>query len=204
MNQKLNLHQRMLMVMTDLSTIAKGDKMVNGQYRFVSHDAVTKKIHPLLVKHGLLAIPSVVEMKQDGNRTTVTISVSFINVDLPSDNLSIMSVGYGIDASDKGPGKAISYAFKYALLKAFCLETGDDPDNDAKAAYAPLKCVEFDFAIPVEFNDEERSDLHKFLMHSCESMEKNIEDVKRAALKRMPEFLSAFKNWKISNNHFVK
>jgi hypothetical protein len=38
--------------------------------------------------------------------------------------------GYGIDNQDKGPGKAMSYAVKYAMLKTFCLETGDDPEKD--------------------------------------------------------------------------
>lgn len=54
---------------------------------------------------------------------------------------------------DKGPGKAISYAVKYAYLKAFALETGDDPDHDQrelqpadpKAAHAVADlCIEMD------------------------------------------------------------
>jgi hypothetical protein len=44
---------------------------------------------------------------------------------------------YGIDDSDKGPGKAISYAVKYALLKALGLETGDDPDEDQASVHKP-------------------------------------------------------------------
>ena len=31
-------------------------------------------------------------------------------------------------AEDKAPGKAMTYADKYALLKAYKIQTGDDPD----------------------------------------------------------------------------
>lgn len=181
--------------MGELDYIAKGEKTVNGQYRFVSHDAVTAKIHPLLVKHKLLVIPSVQELTQEGNRTSVKLFVTFINAENAQEQFTICFYGYGVDSGDKGPGKAISYAFKYALLKTFCLETGDDPDNDAKALYEPVKCLEFDGLIPVGFTDKERKQMQKFLTECAESMNKHVEDVKREAIARMPEFLNAFKNW---------
>jgi hypothetical protein len=46
-----------------------------------------------------------------------------------------MSFGYGIDDQDKGAGKAMSYAVKYALLKTLGLETGDDPDENQDAQF---------------------------------------------------------------------
>ena len=39
--------------------------------------------------------------------------------------------GSGQDAGDKGIFKAISGAQKYALMKAFMIPTGDDPEQDA-------------------------------------------------------------------------
>lgn len=127
----LNIYQRMAAVMNDVSYVQKEDKKVNNQYTFVSHDAVTAKIRPALLKHGIMPVVSVKEHTQDGNRTEVTIMVRFVNVDQPEDAIEVESFGYGIDPQDKGPGKAVSYAFKYALLKVFCLETGDDPERDS-------------------------------------------------------------------------
>jgi hypothetical protein len=51
----------------------------------------------------------------------------------------VETFGYGVDAQDKGPGKAMSYGVKYALLKVLGLETGDDPDvvQDNRADYRP-------------------------------------------------------------------
>ena len=137
-----NIYQRILSVMAEVDYIQKGDKMVNGQYRFVGHDQVTAIIHPQLVKHGIAVLPTVVGSKQDGNRTEVVLSTTFVNVDDPMDRIEIKTLGYGIDQGDKGPGKAVSYAFKYAVLKTFSLETGDDPDMDANASYSAPQPLE--------------------------------------------------------------
>lgn len=125
-----NLHQRMHAVMQTIAYVQKEEKQVNGQYRFVSHDAVTAKVRGALVDHGILTLPTVTRHSQDGNRTEVDITVAFVNVDDPADRIEVQAFGYGIDPQDKGPGKAISYAVKYAYLKAFALETGDDPERD--------------------------------------------------------------------------
>lgn len=125
-----NLFQRLHAVMQEVSYVQKEDKMVNNQYRFVSHDGVTAAVRPALLNHGVLAVPQNMKRTQDGNRTEIELDVVFINIDDPKESFAVPSVGYGIDTQDKGPGKAISYAVKYALLKALSLETGDDPERD--------------------------------------------------------------------------
>ena len=137
--QVKNIYQRINAVMQEVDYIQKGDKKVAGQYRFVSHDQVTAALHGPMTKHGIACIPTILELKQDGNRTEVKLEVSFVNIDNPSDRFSVIYYGYGIDTSDKGIGKAVSYGFKYAMLKTFCLETGDDADNDQDSKYEPPK-----------------------------------------------------------------
>jgi len=125
-----NIHQRILAVMREISYIQKEDKMVNDMYRFVSHDAVTAALHPLMVDHGITCLTSVTKHKQDGNRSEASILLTFVNVDNPEDRIEVYGYGHGIDNQDKGPGKAVSYAVKMLLLKTFLLETGDR-DNEA-------------------------------------------------------------------------
>lgn len=140
-----NIHQKILAIMAEVDYIQKGDKKVNNQYKFVGHDQVSAVFHKKFVEHGIISIPTVIEISQDGNRTQIMLNVKFINVDNPQDVLSVDFPGYGVDGGDKGPGKAISYAYKYALLKTFCLETGDDPDNDANAKHennSPITTVQ--------------------------------------------------------------
>jgi len=49
-------------------------------------------------------------------------------VDKPEEYLDITTYGDGIDSQDKAPGKAMTYGDKYALLKAYKIRTGEDPD----------------------------------------------------------------------------
>lgn len=191
-----NVYQRVLAIMEELDYIQKGDKQGGGlQYKFVSHDQVTSAIHPLLVKHRILIIPNSEEIKQDGNRTTIKLGLAFVNADNPTDAFVTYWYGYGVDGSDKGVGKAVSYAYKYAVLKTFALETGDDPDFDQNSSYEPIKCLEFDLLLPADLTDKDRLKLNKFLSFSALTLKKHIEDVKREAVTRMEDFMKAFKNW---------
>lgn len=124
-----NIFQRLNRVMLAVSYIQK-EKKQGMRYSIVSHDAVTAAVRPYMVGNGVIYYPVNLALDQNGNRTEARLVVRFQNVDHPDDFFDVPSAGYGIDDQDKGPGKAISYAVKYALLKALGLESGDDPDND--------------------------------------------------------------------------
>lgn len=125
-----NIHQRLHAAMKKVDYVQKEEKKSGIQYRFVSHDAVTAAVRPVLVEEGVIYYPTNLQTKQDGNRTEAVFQVRFVNIDNPTDFIEVPTFGYGIDQQDKGPGKAISYGVKYALLKALGLETGDDPERD--------------------------------------------------------------------------
>jgi hypothetical protein len=125
---ELNVHQRVAEAMKNVTYIQK-DRKPGMRYTITSHDVVTSKVRPELLKHGVIYYPVDMEWGQDGNRTHVQLNVRFVNIDNPEDFFDVTSLGYGVDQQDKGPGKAISYAVKYGVLKGMGLETGDDPDN---------------------------------------------------------------------------
>lgn len=131
---KKNLHQRLAEAMAAVRYVQK-EKKQGMQYSVVSHDHVTAKVRPALLDAGIVYYPVNLEHVQNGNRTEITLSVRFVNTDNPEDFIEVPSLGFGIDQQDKGPGKAISYAVKYALLKALGLETGDDPDYHQDVAH---------------------------------------------------------------------
>jgi len=137
----LNLHQRLLAVMQDVSYIQKDREISMGGggkgYKVVTHDAVTAKVRPALIKWRVLDYPQNLVCAQNGNRTEITMDIKFVNADEPSDFILVPTVGYGIDAQDKGPGKAVSYAVKMALLKALNLETGEDADDNTNVDHVP-------------------------------------------------------------------
>lgn len=124
-----NIHQRIAEVMAEVTYIQKERKQ-GMQYTIVSHDKVTAKVRPALLKAGIVYYPVRCDHTQNGNRAECSMTVRFANIDTPSDFIDVQTFGYGVDPQDKGPGKAMSYAVKYALLKALGLETGDDADHD--------------------------------------------------------------------------
>lgn len=128
-----NVFQRLHAIMTELRPLVH-DKTVklrgNDGYKYISHDAVSLAVRPLLSKYRVMVMPSIEQRQDNTNRCELTVQVAFINIDDPKDLHVIQSVGYGVDPSDKGPGKAFSYAMKYAYLKAFCLNAGDDIEQE--------------------------------------------------------------------------
>lgn len=167
MTDKPNLHQRIAAVMSEVDYIQKQRK-TGMSYTVVSHDAVTAKVRPVLLKHGVIYYPIRCEHTHSGNRAECEMTIRFANIDAPSDFIDVPTFGYGVDAQDKGPGKAMSYAVKYALLKALGLETGDDADNesiaytqddphdppfDAPAAAARIKASIAKQATPADLDD---------------------------------------------------
>lgn len=127
----MTLLQRLNAVMRDVSYVQKDKQIEVGKgYMVVTHDKVTAAVRPALVEHGVYYYPHKLEHQQNGNRTEMSITVRFINIDNAEDFIDVPCLGYGIDQGDKGPGKAMSYAVKYALLKALGLETGEDADNE--------------------------------------------------------------------------
>lgn len=136
--RKLNIAQRIAAVMGEVDYVQK-EKKQGMNYSIVSHDAVTAKVRPLLHKHGIVYYPRALTVGQNGNRTEAVFTVRFENIDKRDDFIDVETFGYGVDPQDKGPGKAMSYGVKYALLKVLGLETGDDPDTvqDNRADYVP-------------------------------------------------------------------
>lgn len=105
----------------------------SGSYKGVSHDKVLRVVRSLLIKNRILVTTNVMshEFHDSSNMAVASVRVTFVDVDNPEDKYSVDMFGYGLDTQDKGPGKAISYAVKYAFLKTFMMQTGDDPENDS-------------------------------------------------------------------------
>ena len=133
-----NIYQRMAAAMGAVSYVTKDGKIsvktkAGGtmSFKVVTHDAVTAQCRPALLQEGIVYHPTNMAYKQNGNRTEVSLDLRFVNIDDPKDFIDIPCLGYGVDNQDKGPGKAVSYAVKYGLLKGLGLETGDDADKEA-------------------------------------------------------------------------
>lgn len=135
----MNIYQRINEVRKAIAYIQK-DKSVSagpaGSYRAVTHDAVTGMIRKRLVEHGVIIAPTLIESvfhpKEEGAKQrlySASYDVRFINMDAPDECVTIRIEAHALDNGDKAPGKAISYATKYAILKIFNIETGEDEES---------------------------------------------------------------------------
>ena len=183
MDEVKNVHQRIAAAMHKVAYIQKERKQ-GMRYSIVSHDAVTAKVRPALLEVGVIYYPVQLTNGQTGNRTDCTMVIRFANVDNPSDCIDVPSFGYGIDDQDKGPGKAMSYAVKYALLKALGLESGDDPDEDQNVTFTNPIVVALETAISLA-NDEAALD------NAAEEIKKHSTAVSAAELAKLRQTFAA-------------
>lgn len=129
--------QKLSRIMEETGYLQKNQKIEYGntKYSAVNERAVLNEIRPLLVKYGLVLVPTsgraeTVQSNKGAWVTTVQANYRIYDSD-SSEYMDLWSTGQGHDSADKGAGKAFTYATKYLLLKMFLIETGDDPDVKA-------------------------------------------------------------------------
>ena len=150
-NKGRNIFEKMSLITNEISTVAKNLKVqVNktASYNAVSERDILDAVKPIEFKYGVYSFPVdrdiiendvlVKETEYNGQKTTtnslymrVKTIYRFVNIEKPEEFIDIKTYGDGIDTGDKAPGKATTYADKYALMKAYKISTGDDPDKDA-------------------------------------------------------------------------
>ena len=102
-----------------------------------------------MIKHGIVIIPIEMITKREDetlkdfqgndkvNRiTTVETRYRIQNIDDKDDYIIAVSAGTGVDTQDKGVGKAMTYAYKYLLLRTFAIPTGEDADQISSEVYS--------------------------------------------------------------------
>lgn len=141
---EMNIYQRINAVMKKITYIKK-DAKVQG-YSAVTHDNVVSMVRAELVSNGIVIYPEQQEsdlpIMRDGKDIkmhlyTAEYLIHFVNIDKPDDRLTVKINSHANDNGDKAPGKALSYATKYAILKVFSLETGDN-DESRSEVFATL------------------------------------------------------------------
>jgi hypothetical protein len=126
----MSIYKKIHAVMNDVNYLQKDDKVSfgNTSYKAISEEKVTGTIRAALVKHGLVIVPTEQEHSKEGNLSTVNVKYQITDIDT-GEFIVAVSSGTGVDTQDKGVGKAMTYAYKYLLLRTFAIPTGDDPDK---------------------------------------------------------------------------
>ena len=140
----MNIYEKIQAVSNEVRNVEKNLVVGTGNssYKAVGDLDVVMKVKEAETKFRVVSIPVRQELvKSEIVRVVgsngyekltysdiVKMTVKIVNLDNTSETLEVESFGRGLDAGDKGFGKASTYARKYALLNAYKIATGEDPD----------------------------------------------------------------------------
>lgn len=129
-------------------TVGKG----SYSYKAVQDIDVTLEVKEAETKYKLVSIPikqelvksEIIKVVKDGGGESiqymdiVKMTLRIINLEKTDEFVDVESFGRGLDSGDKGFGKASTYARKYALLNAYKIATGEDPDENRSKEQTPV------------------------------------------------------------------
>lgn len=147
--KKLNLWEKMAIATSHMEKAGKDLKIEYGRtsYKAVSESSVLRAVKKIEEELRIYSYPmsrtivdrDILETEKEykgaitrSNQIFMRVETRyfFVNIDNPEETLQVMSYGDGLDSGDKASGKAMTYCDKYALMKAYKIETGDDPDAE--------------------------------------------------------------------------
>lgn len=137
------IHGKMLAVKRDIGAVGKDQKNTGQGWKFRGIDQFINALHPILNKHGVGILPTVVQHSEPkfitnekngktSKNTQITIKYTFFAED--GSSVDVVMPAEGVDPGDKGTNKALSAALKYALIQTFCVPTQDMAEADLENA----------------------------------------------------------------------
>lgn len=118
--------------------IAKTHTNPVDEYKYRSIDDVLDRLAPLLAEKRLCVLPRVIERtstehKDDGRHllfhVALRVKFTLVSVDDGSRH-AVEAYGDALDPSDKATAKAMSAAYKSAMIQTFCIPLGGSEDAD--------------------------------------------------------------------------
>ena len=139
MSDKPTVVEALSAVMNDVQAVRKGERNSQQNYNFRGIDAVVNAVGPVLRAHGVVVVPAAVKSSYRDVQTSTgkpsrecTVTVTYRFYGPAGDFIDAEVPGESMDFGDKGAPKAMSVAYRTALLQALCIPT-DDPDPDSQS-----------------------------------------------------------------------
>ena len=157
--KSMNIYEKMSRITSEIKNVNKNLEVGVGKnkYKATGEADVLKAVKELEEKYRIYSYPlsrkivdrEILENKKiyDDGTTIVNnqifmrleIMYRFVNIDNSQEYVDIPTYGDGVDTQDKAPGKAMTYGDKYALMKAYKIISGDDPDQNGSPETANIK-----------------------------------------------------------------
>lgn len=160
MTEAKSVQEAVCAVMEAVQAIGKNQRVTQGpaQFNFRGVDDVVQAVGPALRKHGVVFAPvRVASVEHERYQTSnnkpmdgVTVVVEYEFTGPAGDKLPVAAAGQAADSGDKAIPKAMSVAYRTALLEALCIPTGEpDPDSQVheRADEPPFDTAPFEAKI---------------------------------------------------------
>lgn len=127
-------------VKREVRAVGKGSRNTQQNFMYRGVDAVVNAAAPALDKHGVITAPHLDKMTygtvEAGKARTpmahAQVEVTYTFYGPRGDSFTVTVPGEAMDSGDKATAKAMSVAYRIALLQALNLPTDDpDPDGDS-------------------------------------------------------------------------
>lgn len=140
MSEKKTVYERWSAVMNDLRELQKSDRNDFHKFMFRGIDSVMNATGSPFRKHGVMVVPTPVQMWTDtassnGGKLTqiIRVQMKYTVYGVDGDSFEGGAFGEANDLADKATAKAQSVAFRTFLLQSLTLPTHDtDPDNEGE------------------------------------------------------------------------
>ena len=203
----MNLYEKIQAVSNEVRNITKDMTVGQGSYSYkaVSDIDVTLAVKDAETRFKLVSIPvkqeivntEIVRIQKKNNEEGLTyvdnikMTVRIIDLEDPTQFIEVESFGKGIDSGDKGFGKASTYARKYALLNAYKIATGEDPDAEKSKEQTTAKTI-----------SEKRAMVENYLLKNttaCQNMLKhfNVGELSDISEKQIEQIYNTYKERKL-------
>lgn len=134
---KPNIIEVLSNVMREIQAIGKNGHNKDQNYSFRGIDAVVNAVGPLFREYGVVPVPMVETLSHRDVTTSrgkpsreCTVKVTYRFYGPAGDHIDATVPGESMDTGDKGAAKAMSVAYRIALLQVLCIPTNEpDPDE---------------------------------------------------------------------------
>jgi len=143
-----DIYEALLAVYKKVGYVQKGGTNKAQNYKYAGEADLIAALRPAMIENDIIFWPSGVERSHEvqvatasqtesftkstfNTKIIATLQYTFRHVTSATE-IKVQVIGEGVDSGDKASYKAMTGALKYALRQTFLIETGDEPEADAK------------------------------------------------------------------------
>lgn len=135
---------KLAMMIRDVDGIVKDRKVESGpaRFNFRGIDQIYNTVHEVMASHGVFPMAKVLEREHSERKVgsgammqVCILRMSYTLYASDGSHVTTEAIGEAMDGGDKATNKAMSYAYKYAMMQLLCIPT-EVVEGD-KDTYAP-------------------------------------------------------------------